>query len=323
MNKTRNIPGAVCLLALAACAPAANDNRVVGELVSDRLELTAEMAEAIIEIAVPEGAAVKAGQLLLRQNDDRARAVLAEAMAQLSQTQARLAELVRGPRSEQISAARASVAGAQKEREFRSAEYRRSRDIHDRGLASAEALDSAKAALDAASADLDLRRAQLQEVLAGTTIEELAQAEAAVRQAEANRNMAEINLGRHTLMAPTDGIMDSRLFEVGERPASGQVVLVMLGGQQPHARVYVPERLRVLIKPGTTARIHVDGLATPLDGRVRWVASESAYTPYYALTERDRGRLSFLAKVDITERRDRLPDGVPLEVEFLVDDPGR
>ena len=46
------------------------------------------------------------------------------------------------------------------------------------------------------------------------------------------------------------------------------------------------------------------------------MASEPAFTPYFALTERDRGRLSYVAKVDIVEQRDRLPDGVPVEVEF-------
>ena len=96
-------------------------------------------------------------------------------------------------------------------------------------------------------------------------------------------------------------------------------MIVLLGGTQPHARVYIPEALRVRIKPGTEAMIHVDGLDTPVRGRVRWVASEASFTPYFALTERDRGRLSFVAKVDITEDRERLPDGVPVNVEFLPD----
>jgi HlyD family secretion protein len=96
-------------------------------------------------------------------------------------------------------------------------------------------------------------------------------------------------------------------------------VLVMLGGEQPYARVYVPEQLRVQITPGTKARIFVDGLDTPIAAEVRWIASESAFTPYFALTERDRGRLSFIAKVDILEQRERLPDGVPVEVEFELD----
>ena len=75
-------------------------------------------------------------------------------------------------------------------------------------------------------------------------------------------------------------------------------------------------------EPGTSALIYVDGLEAPVKGRVRWVSSEAAFTPYYALTERDRGRLSYVAKVDVAESRERLPDGVPVEVEFLLDEDG-
>jgi HlyD family secretion protein len=97
----------------------------------------------------------------------------------------------------------------------------------------------------------------------------------------------------------------------------------MLGGEQPFARIYVPEDLRVRVLPGLAAKIRVDGLETPIPGRVRWVASEAAFTPYFALTEHDRGRLTFLAKVDVMEDRDRLPDGVPVEVELLLEDRAR
>ncbi len=92
--------------------------------------------------------------------------------------------------------------------------------------------------------------------------------------------------------------------------------MVMLTGDQVFARVYVPEHLRVHVTPGTGATIHVDGLDEAIPGRVRWVASEAAFTPYYALTERDRGHLTYLAKIDLDIDRDRLPDGVPVEVEL-------
>jgi HlyD family secretion protein len=226
---------------------------------------------------------------------------------------------VRGPRSEQITAARANVEGATQEFEFRQSELTRVKEVHARGLASPDLLDRARAALDAAEANLKLRLAQLEERLAGTTIEELAQAEQAVKQAAARRDNALVDVERHTLRAPVDGIVDSRLFELGERPAPGQPMVVMLSGAQPYARVYVPEPLRVRIAPGTRALIYIDGLDQAVDGHVRWVSSEAAFTPYYALTERDRGRLSYVAKIDIGETRQRLPDGVPVNVEFLID----
>jgi HlyD family secretion protein len=307
------------ILALAGCSTDENPNRVVGELTSDRYELTAEVGEPIIAIEVAEGEVVTAGQVLLSQDDTRARARLAESNAALAQQQARLDELVRGPRSEQIAAGRANVEGATQELEFRQNDMKRIEEIHARGLASPDLLDRASAALDAAQASLKLRLAQLEEMLAGTTIEELAQAEQAMKQAEARRDAIQVDLDRHETRAPVDGITDSRLFEIGERPVSGQPVMIMLGGQQAYARVFVPEIIRVHVGAGTPAAIYVDGLDEPLEGRVRWVSSESAFTPYFALTERDRGRLSYVAKVDITTQRDRLPDGVPVEVEFLID----
>jgi len=304
------------ILTITACNSNSNGNRVVGELASDRIELTAEFNEAIVEIVAAEGDVVSAGDELLRQNEARAEVQLAEAEAAYQQARARMDELLRGPRKEKIVAARATVEGATQDLDFRQSEFTRIQEIHARGLASADALDTANAALDAAQATLKLQLAQLEELLAGTTIEELAQAEQAAKQAQARRDAATLDLARHTFLAPVDGIVDSRLFEIGERPGIGQPVLVMLGGAQPYARVYVPENLRVQIQSGTRARIYVDGLERTIAGRVRWIASESAFTPYFALTERDRGRLSYVAKVDILDETTRLPDGVPVEVEF-------
>ncbi len=322
MQAEQVIVTCVAAVSLAACDNPDNSNVIVGELASDRIELIAEVNEPILEIAVAEGDAVTAGQLILRQDDRRAGARLREAEAAVGQARARLDELVRGPRQEQIAQARANLAAASSEIEFRRKQFRRAEDLLEKALASPETRDSASAELDAAEANLELRRAQLEELLAGTTVEELAQAQQALDQAEARRDGAFIDVDRHTLTATVDGVFDSRLFEVGERPPAGQPVAVLLGGRQPYARVYVPERLRTQVRPGTEARVSVDGMDAPITGRVRWVAHEAAFTPYFALTERDRGRLTYLAKIDIDVHQERLPDGVPVEVELLAPDAG-
>lgn len=309
----------IALIAIAACSPSDDAHRVVGELASDRVELTAESTEPVISIDVAEGAAVSIGQLLLRQDSTRAEARQREANAAMQQSKARLDELLRGPRNEQVMAARANLEGADKNLQFRDSDLKRITEIHARDLASADELDKANAALDAARAQRKLRVAQLDELLTGTTAEELTQAQHAFEQTQARLESAAVDVLRHEHRAPVDGILDSRLFEIGERPAAGQPLMVVLSGVQPHARVYVPEQLRVHVGTGTPARIFVDGLDSPLDGRVRWIASEAAFTPYYALTQRDRSRLSYVAKVDITEQHARLPDGVPVEVEFQLD----
>ncbi len=304
-------------LLLAGCDASENSDRVVGQLESDRVELTAEYAEPIIERLVSEGDAVSAGQLLLQQDDARTLARIAEASALLGQNRARLDELIRGPRTEQIQAQRANVDGAEQDLAFRQIEFQRALEVYERQLASTEARDRAKALLDTARANLGVQEARLSELLTGTTIEELRQAENVLQQAVARLSLLEVEKSRHQFVAPIDGVVDSILFETGERPAVGLPVIIMLAGSQPFVRAYIPEAMRVSIVPGTKARVFVDGLEKPLDGRVRWVASEAAFTPYFALTERDRGRLTYFAKVDILTERERLPDGVPAEIEFL------
>ena len=320
---TRYAPTAlacVCFSSLAACDPAEMDNQLVGELASDRIELVAETSEPIIEILVDEGASVITGQTLLRQDASRAKARLAEASAAVGQAKARLDELVRGPRQEQIAQARANRDGAQQDVEFRELELQRASRLLESDLASVENRDRAQAQLDSARANLELRLAQLEELLAGTTVEALAQAEHAVEQAMARHDALAIDVARHETAAPVDGVFDSRLFEAGERPLQGQPVAVMLGGDQPHVRTYIPEEIRVHVRPGDQARVFVDGMDAALNGRVRWVASDAAFTPYFALTEHDRGRLTYLAKIDVDVDGPRLPDGVPVQVELDVPD---
>ena len=309
----------LALIAIAACSDNHNPNIAVGELASDRMELTADSNEPIVAIHVAEGDVVTAGQVLVEQDSRRAAARLAEAEAALGQLQARLDELVRGPRAELIKGARANVEGATQDLEFREGELERVMEVHARGLASPDLLDRTLAELDTSRANLDLRRAQLEELLAGTTVEELAQAEQAVKQAAARRDAAAIDVERTQILSPVDGIADTRLFELGERPNPGQPIMVVLGGKQPHARVYVPERLRVHVRPGSPVELRIDGLDEPVTGAVRWIASEAAFTPYFALTERDRGRLTYEAKVDLDISSERLPDGVPVEAEFRID----
>lgn len=314
----RKLPICLLLGLASACDTGEDASRVVGQLESDRIEISAEFAEPIAAILVEEGEVVAAGQPLLEQDTARIRARIAEAEALLGQNRARLAELTRGPRSEQIAAARASVEGARREVEFRNVEHARAESVFERNLSARETVDQAKIALDSAVANLEALEARLSELLEGTTIEELQQAESAVDRVAAQLEALEVDLARHRPRAPVAGIVDSRLFEVGERPGVGQPMLVLLGGEQPYARVFVPEPLRVRITPGTEALVYVDGRPEPVDGRVRWVASEPAFTPYFALTEHDRGRLTFPAKIDLTGLERRLPDGVPVEVRFPV-----
>ena len=161
----------------------------------------------------------------------------------------------------------------------------------------------------------------LQELLAGTTVEELKQAAAAVTQAEARLRVLKITLERLTVTAPRTGRLDSLPYELGERPKAGDTVAVLLAGGSPYARVYVAEPWRAHITQGTPATILIDGMDKPFSGRVRMISHDAVFTPFYSLTEKDRSRLSYLAEVELKEAEaQQLSSGIPLRVEFIIND---
>lgn len=308
-------------LCVFACSE--GESRIaVGTLERDRLDLVAEASEPVVERPVAEGAYVEAGTLLVKLDPTRLGAQMAQATARRARANARLAELVRGPRVERISEARARLKGAEGRLQTARSELSRAKKLLSKGIASEDQVDQRRAVFDEALAARDAGRANLDELLDGATDEELAQAEAALAEADAALTDARIHLSRLEVRAPTAGWVDALPFELGERPPTGGIVAVLLADEAPYARVYVPAAIRVHVGSGTPALVRIDGIDEPLPGRVRTVATDASFTPYFALTERDRGRLVYLGKVDLTGSEARgLPTGLPVEVEFQIDRP--
>ena len=109
----------------------------------------------------------------------------------------------------------------------------------------------------------------------------------------------------------------SGLAAAWEAVRRGATVAVLLADGLPYARVHIPAAIRAGVQPGTRALLRVDGIDRTFEGRVRHVSGEAAFTPYFALTRRDRGRLSYAAEIDFSEdAAAALPSGVPVEVSF-------
>jgi HlyD family secretion protein len=305
-------------LVLAGCSAGHDDVRFVGTLERDRIEIVAERDEPIVAVEVREGDRVRSGQILLRQATELSGARAMQAEAAVAEARQRLAELVRGERPEVRAEARARVAAARATLDRDERELARARELVAQRLVSASRVDEASAARDTSAARLKEAQAQLLALERGTRVEQLEQAKAALAAAEAARAELGVTDARLVVRATRDGVVDALPYEFGERPPRGAPVAVLLASGPPYARTYVPEAARARTKPGTQARVFVDGVEQPLQGVVRFVATEASFTPYYALTQRDRGRLAFLAEVEVDDPAARdLPAGIPLEVELV------
>lgn len=314
------IPLLPCALLLCACVP---DSQIasLGTLERDRIELVAESNEPISRVLVEEGESVLIGSVLVEQDPARAEVAVARARADEAVARSALIEAEAGPRQQQISQARANVEMARSSVKTARVELDRVIALVERNLAPRNSADLLQGEYDSAVARHAGAVAALDELLEGTRSEEIDQARSRHAAALANVRNLEITLERTAIRAPVSGIVESLPFEIGERPPLGATVAVLLAAGRTYARIHVSESLRVGLAPGAAAWIWLDGREQPLAGRLRWIAAEASFTPYFALNQHDRARLSFLAEVDLVTNDDTLPIGVPVEVTF-PDRPG-
>jgi HlyD family secretion protein len=277
---------------LAACGRDA-PQEILGTVERDRLELVAGSNERIVEVAVREGEHVATGALLLVQEAGTAQPRIEQARASRDEAARRVADLVAGPRQRELEEARATLTGAQSTLATDQREYDRIRALVERKLL----------------------RARLELLREGTRTEQGAEARAALVRAEAALAEEQTVADRYSVRAPRAGVVEALPYELGERPAAGRPVAILLADGAPYARVYVPEPLRTRYVAGARVQVQVDGEAAAFAGTVRYISAEAAFTPYYSLTQRDRSRLAYLAEITLDDpAAQALPAGLPIQV---------
>jgi len=191
--------------------------------------------------------------------------------------------------SADLAAAEATLAGARTGKLVAEQDWRRAMQLERQSVSSRQALDRAELARD--------------------------QADALLRQSEAQLDASRKRLRDLTVVSPVSGVVDQLPFDPGERVPAGAVLVVVLADGAPWVRVWLPERALAGVAPGTPAEIRIDGLTEPCAGSVLDISREPEFTPHFALTERERGHLVYETRVAL--ERDAQPPlraGVPAEV---------
>jgi HlyD family secretion protein len=308
-------------LAVLACVMLASCHQeppqALGTLEYDRITLPAPAAERIVAIDVHEGEHVRAGQRLLRLEATRTQSTAQAGQAEVQRQRGALAELEAGPRREAIAQARAQVAAAEAQARDARAYYARLQPLGRKQLVAAADVDRARAAAGNADAQVQAASAALAELEHGTRPEQLAQGEAALRASEAQAAVQAVTLDKLNVIAPRDARVDSLPYRLGDQAPVGAPLAILLVGDAPYARVYVPEPIRANVQVGSNAQVYVAGRVQALAGKVRMIRSEPGFTPYYALIGKDAARLSYLAEIELSSKdAAQLPAGLPVRVEF-------
>src|SRR5690606_27245286 len=211
------------------------------------IRLASLVSSSVQEVLAREGQQVEEGQVLVRLDDADARAGVAQAEATLAAARAGRTELLR------LSAPEAETALRRAETKLQEAHRRlkREQNLFDAGVTTEAMLDEAKTAEQLAQAERQGALLQLRAASAGGTRGQSAKANIALAEAQLSR--AKVQLSRHVVRAPTDGVVISRAIEPGDAVFSGSNLFLLSATGDTRLRVEPDERNLALLELGQVA----------------------------------------------------------------------
>ncbi|VVE62392.1 hemolysin D [Pandoraea captiosa] len=256
----------------------------------------------IAEVLVTDNQTVRAGDVLVRLDDRDYRAALAKAEGAVAAQQALLANLDATARLQTavIAQARASVVAV-------TADARRAHDdqvrYQDLVAKSAVSVQSAqKADADYKQISANRERAEAGAVAAERQLDVIAtqkqQAQAALAQAVADRDIARLNVEYTVLRAPVDGTVGNRRARTGAYAQAGTQLLAIVPahglwvdanfkeGQVAHLRPGMPVKIEADVLPGRVFHGRVASLAPATGAQFSVLPPENATGNFTKIVQR-------------------------------------
>jgi len=181
-------------------------------------------------------------------------------------------------------------------------------------LARAHASEGAYRVAEAAVA---VAEAELRDLLAGATAEELVVAQANVALAQAQWRLAQARLDRLTLRSPATGTVTMRMTNVGETALPGVTLLRVADLGEVTLTVYVPQTRLAEVSLGQPVDITVDSFpGRAFVGRVVHIADEAQFTPRNIATQEERVNTVYAVKIRLPNPEGLLKPGMAADAVF-------
>jgi HlyD family secretion protein len=192
-------------------------------IAAHKIEVASKVNGRVAWIGVDKGDTVKAGQALVRLENDEYRAQVTQQKGQLANLEAKLAELQHGSRPEEIQKARADVNEAKADMANSKITLDRTSKLVSEGVLAKQALDDAQAKYDGNEAKVASLQHTLDLAVLGPRKEEIDQVRGQIEQASGALAYAQNQLDNTVIKAPVTGTILDRNVEKGEFITTGFV----------------------------------------------------------------------------------------------------
>ena len=285
-----------------------------------QVELAFNASGRILAIEVREGDTVRAGQLLARLDTERLRLALQQADAQVAAQQQAVLRLEAGSRPEEIRQARAQRDAARVSMDDAENFYRRQQSLVERNFISRQQADTARFALDKARAQWQAANEAARLAELGPRREDVAAARATLAAYAAVADQLRRDIAEGELHAPSDGVIDKRILEVGDMASPQKAVFTLALTDPLWVRVWLPETQLGRIPVGARATVHTDshpGKSYP--GWIGHVSPSAEFTPKSVETADIRSSLVYQTRVYVCPGAGELRQGMPATVKISLD----
>jgi len=172
----------------------------------------------------------------------------------------------------------------------------------------------AEAAYQTAQAEVEVARARLEWLKAGPRSEQVAVAEAQVRQAEASLEALAVKQDKHTLTTPIRGWVVERVAHEGEMASPGAALMTLADLTGVNLIVYVPEPDVGAVSVGQKVKVFVDAFpGEPFIGAITYISDQAEFTPKNVQTKEERLNTVFAVKIRLENEDQRLKPGMPAD----------
>ena len=283
-----------------------------------QVNLGFKVAGRIEKLSVDEGASVKAGDTLASLEKVYFEDTLAEAKAARHQAAANYAKLRAGNRLEDIGQAEATLILNQATQQNATQTLDRAQALLKSAAGTVKDYDDALAAERVAKARVNVASQALDLMKAGFRAEDIEAGRAALQQQEALVKVAERQLADADLIAPSDGVVESRAREVGSIVAVGETVFVLSLTKPVWVRTYVSEPDLTRVHAGQAVNVRTDNPNIPaLKGSIGFISTEAEFTPKEVETRELRTALVYRLRVVVEDPGDALKQGMPVSVDVI------
>jgi HlyD family secretion protein len=305
------------VLALAGCgerAPAPFQGYAEGEFVL----VAAPFGGRLEKRYVNRGQDVAAGAPLFTLEQENEKAARHEAEERLRNSEAKVADLVTGRRKPEVDAARAQQAQATAARKLVERQLAQQKSLFEKGFASEEAFNNARANYEREIAKVEEMEAQIRVALQTVGRDkEIAAARAEAEAARAVLAQSEWRLQQRAISASANALVHDTYYSEGEWVAAGNPVVSLLPPGNLKMRFFVPETVVGALKLGQEVRAACDGCSAPIPAKISYISRQAEFTPPVIFSREQRSKLVFLiearpAPADAV----KLKPGQPLDVSL-------